>query len=136
MKKMEPSYQRSMVIVHGLSEQSICSNIKSNLRLPQEIISRDNGRCSIQITSLMPLLNDSRFKDYKSFIRAFPKVEHAKNQLKNFQEYITIFPTSHGDLDITVAEKLYEKLKNCNCTNMDEYIKTCIENARANRCNR
>lgn len=37
MKKMEPSYQRSMVIVHGLSEQSICSNIKSNLRLPQEI---------------------------------------------------------------------------------------------------
>lgn len=38
MKKMEPSYQRSMVIVHGLSEQSICSNIKSNLRLPQEII--------------------------------------------------------------------------------------------------
>ena len=42
MKKMEPSYQRSMVIVHGLSEQSICSNIKSNLRLPQEIISRDN----------------------------------------------------------------------------------------------
>lgn len=77
MKKMEPSYQRSMVIVHGLSEQSICSNIKSNLRLPQEIISRDNGRCSIQITSLMPLLNDSRFKDYKSFIRAFPKVEHA-----------------------------------------------------------
>lgn len=55
MKKMEPSYQRSMVIVHGLSEQSICSNIKSNLRLPQEIISRDNGRCSIQITSLMPL---------------------------------------------------------------------------------
>jgi hypothetical protein len=141
----------------------------------------------------MPLLNDSRFKDYKSFIRAFPKVEHAKNQLKNFQlfivmdvddctedekrkfkdksmfdghwlkdyivpiyndpnleetmkkasipinkkkEYITIFPTSHGDLDITVAEKLYEKLKNCNCTNMDEYIKTCIENARANRCNR
>ncbi len=193
MKKMEPSYQRSMVIVHGLSEQSICSNIKSNLRLPQEIISRDNGRCSIQITSLMPLLNDSRFKDYKSFIRAFPKVEHAKNQLKNFQlfivmdvddctedekrkfkdksmfdghwlkdyivpiyndpnleetmkkasipinkkkEYITIFPTSHGDLDITVAEKLYEKLKNCNCTNMDEYIKNCIENARANRCNR
>lgn len=82
MKKMEPSYQRLMVIVHGLSEQSICSNIKSNLRLPQEIISRDNGRCSIQITSLMPLLNDSRFKDYKSFIRAFPKVEHAKNQLK------------------------------------------------------
>lgn len=70
MKKMEPSYQRSMVIVHGLSEQSICSNIKSNLRLPQEIISRDNGRCSIQITSLMPLLNDSRFKDYKSFIRS------------------------------------------------------------------
>lgn len=50
--------------------------------------------------------------------------------------HITIFPTSHGDLDITVAEKLYEKLKNCNCTNMDEYIKTCIENARANRCNR
>ena len=44
MKKMEPSYQRSMVIVHGLSEQSICSNIKSNLRLPQEIISRDKHR--------------------------------------------------------------------------------------------
>ena len=137
MKKMEPSYQRSMVIVHGLSEQSICSNIKSNLRLPQEIISRDNGRCSIQITSLMPLLNDSRFKDYKSFIRAFEEtMKKASIPINKKKEYITIFPTSHGDLDITVAEKLYEKLKNCNCTNMDEYIKTCIENARANRCNR
>lgn len=191
MKKREPSYQRSMVIVHGLSELSICSNIKSNLRLPQEIISRDGGKCSIQITSLMPLLNDSRFKDYKSFIRAFPKVEHGKSQLKNFQlfiimdvddctedekkkfkdksmfnghwlkdyivpiyndpnlegtmkkanipihkkkEYITIFPTSHGDLDITAAENLYEKLKKCYCTNMDEYIKACIENAKANKC--
>ena len=108
MKKMEPSYQRSMVIVHGLSEQSICSNIKSNLRLPQEIISRDNGRCSIQITSLMPLLNDSRFKDYKSFIRAFPKVEHAKNQLKNFQLFIVM------DVDdCTEDEKRKFKIKVC-----------------------
>lgn len=174
MKKKEPSYQRSMVIVHGRSELSICSNIKSNLRLPQEIISRDGGKCSIQITSLIPLLNDSRFKKYKSFIRNFPRVEHAHNKLENFQlfiimdvddcteeektrfidksmfdghwlqnyivpiynapnleetmkkagipiqkkkEYITIFPTNHGDLDISSAEDLYKKLKTCTCTN-------------------
>ena len=33
------------------------------------------------------------------------------------KDYITIFPTNHGDLDIKIAEELLEKLKNCKSTN-------------------
>ena len=62
-------------------------------------------------------------------------MKKANIQIHKKKEYITIFPTSHGDLDITAAQKLYENLKNCYCTNMDEYINACIENAEANKCN-
>ena len=76
---------------------------------------------------IVPIYNDPNLEE---------TMKKASIPINKKKEYITIFPTSHGDLDITVAEKLYEKLKNCNCTNMDEYIKTCIENARSTRCNR
>ena len=42
------------------------------------------------------------------------------------KDYITIFPTNHGDLDIKIAEELLEKLKNCKSTNLNEYIEYCI----------
>ena len=94
------SYQNTMVIVHGLSELTICKSIKSNLRLPQELISRDNGRHSIQITSVMSVLNDSRFRSFAAFTRSFPAIEHQKKELKNFQLFI-IMDTD----DCTVEQK-------------------------------
>ena len=83
-----PSYQRIITIVHGKSEYVICNNIKSNLRLPQEIISNNKGRSSIQITGLMNILQDKRFKTLSSFKAAFPRVEIRKKILVDFNLYI------------------------------------------------
>lgn len=46
------------------------------------------------------------------------------------KDYITIFPTNHGDLDIQIAEELLVKLKNCKSTNLDKYIEYCISVAK------
>ena len=172
-----------MVIVHGKSEYVICKNIQSNLRIPQEIISRNQGKTSIQITSLMSVLNDRRFKTYKQFIKEFENVKHGKNRLENFRlftimdmddcteeqkdkyvnrqmfknhwlfpyivpifnspnlertmqlagiqvnkkaDYVTLFPTNHGDLDMNKAQDLLEKLQKCKSTNMNKYIEYCL----------
>ncbi len=183
------SYQKIMTIVHGKSEFAICSNIKSNLRLPQEIIANNGGRYSIQITGLMNILNDRRFKNLKSFKNAYPRVEVKKNLLVDFQlfiimdtddctdqqriafldksmfrshwlcpyivpiynspnleqtmkeanipivkksEYIQIFPTNHGDLDIDKAKELLVSLKRCKHSNMSTYLERCIELSEQN----
>lgn len=173
-----------MTIVHGKSEYCICKSIQSNLRLKQEIISRDKGRSSIQINGIMDILNkDKRFHSINTFKRYFPDIEYKNKVLLNFRlfiimdvddcdnntkksfidkslfkqhwlynyivpiynnpnlektmndanipitkkkDYITIFPTNHGDLDIQIAEEFLEKLKSCKSTNLDEYIEYCI----------
>lgn len=83
-----PSYQRIMTIVHGQSEYVICKNIKSNLRLPQEIISNNKGRSSIQITGIMDILQDKRFKSFNCFKSYFDRVEIRKKSLVDFKLYI------------------------------------------------
>ena len=173
-----------MSIVHGLSEYRICCSIKSNLRLKHEIIARDKGKHSIQVTGLQRLLStDDRFIDIKNFIRHFPDVECKRNKLTNFrlfiimdiddctndqrrsfinkemfkkhwmydyihpiyndpnleatmasakievrkkQDYVIVFPTNHGDLDIPTAKEFCENLRSCRCSNMQEYIDHCI----------
>ena len=184
----EPVKMQVMSIVHGQSEYCICTSIRSNLRLKHEIIARDKGKTSIQVTSVMDILNDNRYKDYDCFIRYFPDVEHKKSRLFGFtlfiimdvedctaeqknkyinkamfrghwlneyivpiyndpkleatmkeanikykhkeikdkSEYITIFPTNHGDLDINIAREYLNKLKNCKCSNLDKYFEHCI----------
>ena len=54
---------------------------------------------------IVPIYNDPNLEE---------TMKKASIPINKKKEYITIFPTSHGDLDIAVAEKLYEKLKNCN----------------------
>lgn len=189
MRRNSLSYQRLMVIVHGKSELAICNNIKSNLRLPQEIISSNNGRSSIQITGLMNILNDRRFKTLRSFQSEYPRVEVKKSNLVNFQlfiimdtddctdsqknsfidksmfkshwlypyitpiynspnlertmqdanvsvikksDYIQIFPTNHGDLDLNKAKNFLEALKRCRHSNMHIYLERCIELSQEN----
>lgn len=178
-----------MTIVHGKSEFAICSSIKSNLRLPQEIIANSKGRSSIQITGLMNVLNDNRFKNIRAFKNEYSRIEAKKNELVNFQlfiimdtddctelqknsfidksmfkshwlypyivpiynspnleqtmkeanipivkksEYIQIFPTNHGDLDLDKAEAFLEALKRCKNSNMSVYVKRCIELSKEN----
>lgn len=178
-----------MTIVHGKSEYAICSSIKSNLRLPQEIIANDKGRSSIQITGLMNVLNDNRFKNIRSFKTAFSRVEVKKSELVDFQlfiimdtddctksqktsfidksmfkshwlypyivpiynspnleqtmkeanipivkksEYIQVFPTNHGDLDLRKAKEFLESLRRCKNSNMSVYVERCIELSKNN----
>lgn len=183
------SYQRIMVIVHGKSELAICSNIKSNLRLSQEIISNNKGNSSIQITGLMNILNDRRFKSFNSFKANFPKIQTCKKQLVDFNlfiimdtddctseqkqafidgsmfkdhwlapyivpiynspnleqtmkeanikivkktDYIEIFPTNHGDANLSQIQGLLKKLQACHSSNFHCYIQRCIELAKQN----
>ena len=178
-----------MSIVHGQSEYKLCQSIRSNLRLKHEIIARQKGKSSIQVTSVKDILNNSQFKNLNAFKRAFPDVVVKKAKLINFKlfiimdvddctasqkrefiekdmfknhwlyeyivpiyndpnleatmksinieiqkkkEYITIFPTNHGDLDMEKAEALGQKLAGCQCSNLNEYIQYCIEIAKKN----
>ncbi len=77
-----------MAIVHGKSEFHLCNNIKSNLKIKHEIISKNKGKHSIQVTSVMHILNNSQFESLNKFKRSFPDVEVAKRKLINFKLFI------------------------------------------------
>lgn len=142
-----------------------------------------------QITSVMDILNDYRFKSFKNFIREFDDVKHNKGKLLSFslfiimdvddctldqkskfiskemfkdhwlfeyivpiyndpnleatmraakievqrkKDYILIFPTNHGDLDIRTACEFQEKVKTCRCSNLNEYVDRCISIVKKN----
>lgn len=69
------NYTKAIVIVHGKSEYDIVKYIKSKLRIPMETYSRDNGRSSIEISSLKDILNNQDFSTIQGFRNRFPKVE-------------------------------------------------------------
>ena len=69
------NYTKAIVIVHGKSEYDIVKYIKSKLRIPMEPYSRDNGRSSIEISSLKDILNNQDFSTIRGFTNRFPKVE-------------------------------------------------------------
>ena len=94
---------RAIIICHGKSEVILCQSIKSNLRMPIEIESKDNGESSIQVTSLIKYLNNKIFKNSKSIINNYPKIEHEKHKIKNCKIFIIM------DLD---EIELTEEMKN------------------------
>lgn len=77
-----------MTIVHGKSEYIICCSIRSNLRIKHEIYADKKGEKSIQINSLMNILNNSVFKTFKDFVRKYPDIEIEKKKLMNFKLFI------------------------------------------------
>lgn len=180
---IKPVKMRVMAIVHGKSEYIVCSSIKSNLRLKHEIIAREKGKSSIQVTSIMDILSDKRFCSYKNFIKAFDDVESKNKMLVSFslfiimdlddcteeqkkrfiskemflghwlydyivpifndpnleatmkianievtrkKDYVAIFPTNQGDLDIDTAKAFSEKLEKCKCSNLSLYVNHCL----------
>lgn len=70
MKRI-PNYCAAVVVVHGKSELLLMEYIKSNLHLPIEIYSENNGKSSIQINSIMNVLNNNIFKNKTSFKRKY-----------------------------------------------------------------
>lgn len=83
MVKYMNNSTKAIVLVHGKSELAIVQFIKSNLRLPIEIVSKDRGKHSIQINSLKNILTDFRFKTPTQFQNNFSNVEMKKNKLIN-----------------------------------------------------
>lgn len=183
-----------MSIVHGRSELHLCSAIRSNLRIKHIIHSKDKGKCSIQVTSIMRELELSslfNMKTLKEFSNKHDiQYDCKKKKLVNFKlfiimdlddcnpsqrekfkdksmfkghilydyiepifnapnleatmkdigievnakcDYVKIFPTNKGDLDIQMARDLVFKLKKCKKTNLDLYIDYCIEIAEKNK---
>ncbi|HHU62376.1 MAG TPA: hypothetical protein GXZ55_10560 [Natronincola sp.] len=177
---------RVMTIVHGKSEYNLCSSVRSNLRLPHEIIARKRGANSIQITSLLNQFNKPDFVSFEGFVKKYPYVgvDKKKRKLLNFRifpimdvddcslgqkeaykkkemfwghwlydyitpiysdpnleetmrqagigvtkkkDYIRIFPTNHGDLNLEMARTFLDKLRNCRCTNLDKYVSYCLD---------
>ena len=69
------SYLKAVVICHGKSEKQMCEFLKSNLRIRIAIESDKKGEKSIQITSVMKMLNGRKFKTLQSFMQTFDDVE-------------------------------------------------------------
>jgi len=87
-------YCKGLVICHGLSEKIIADKVKSLLRIPLEVYSRDNGKHSIQINGLPALFNSDRtFKSRSDFVKIYDNIEYDKKTLKNFR----IFPVMDTD---------------------------------------
>lgn len=74
MSKYPKQYCRALAIVHGASELQIVGHIKSKLRLPLVCYSRNNGRTSIQINSLMDVFNNETFKKPKNFFKEYTRL--------------------------------------------------------------
>ena len=88
--KARVNYVKGIVICHGKSELQLARYTTTNLHLNLPSVSRDNGKTSIQITSLMDVLNSTDFKDINSFLDCYV-VETAgkgkKKRLLNFQMF-------------------------------------------------
>ncbi len=96
--KRKPNYCKGVVIAHGKSELFLAEHIKSNLHLPIKIYSKNNGKTSIQIDSLMTILRNNVFKNKRVFTQEYI-IEEENGVLKNF----LVMPIM--DLDDTSEDK-------------------------------
>ena len=98
MAQKSLNYCRAVVIVHGKSELLIFSYIKRSLHITIEQFSKNNGNNSIQITSLMNVLNSNIF--LKENLLNFYNIETDGDNLINFKLF-TIMDTD----DCTETQK-------------------------------
>ncbi|NLK71485.1 MAG: hypothetical protein GX285_00510 [Clostridiales bacterium] len=68
--------------------------------------------------------------DYIVPIYNDPNLEKTMNDadisITKKKDYITIFPTNQGDLDLNMAKDFSESLKKCKSSNFREYVEYCI----------
>lgn len=81
------NYVRGVVICHGKSELQVARYISTNLRLGIKTYAKDNGKHSIQITSLMDVLNAAPFKDPTAFTKEYPVEETGKGKNRRFPDF-------------------------------------------------
>ena len=65
-RKTRVKYVKGVVICHGKSELQLVRYATTNLHLNMPSFSRDNGKTSIQITSIMDVLNSRDFVTIQS----------------------------------------------------------------------
>lgn len=129
--KRKANYTRAFVICHGKSEHILAQSIKSNLRLPIQIYSRNNGSTSIQIEGLDHLLRQKDFSSIHNF-QTYNNVifEISKTKIINFYCFIIMDTDDvHSDatLDSFINKKMFENhwlydyiIPIYNCPNLDE----------------
>ena len=108
----ERNHTKAIVIVHGKSEHDIVRHIRSKLRIPIEIYSRDKGKISIEISSLNDILKNSDFLTIKGFLNKFPKVElDNKGIPKNVKIFMImdVDSTSLADFNAYKNKSLFPK---------------------------
>jgi hypothetical protein len=66
---------------------------------------------------IIPIYNDPNLE---------ATMKAADIEVRHKKDYIIIFPTNHGDVDLNIAKEFQEKIKNCRCSNLSEYIEYCI----------
>lgn len=84
-------YTKALVICHGLSELHIAKYIYTNLHLPVRTYAKDNGKHSIQITSLLNLLSSAPFGSLSQFCDEYTVQTVGsgdKQQLVDFKVFI------------------------------------------------
>lgn len=88
--KARVNYVKGIVICHGKSELQLARYTTTNLHLNLRSVSRENGKTSIQITSLMDILNSTNFRDVDSFLDCYDVETTGKGKRKrllNFQMF-------------------------------------------------
>lgn len=106
--KISPTKLNVMSIVHGKSELLMCSSVKSNLRIKHEIHSRDKGRTSIQVNSVMSELQSTKFNmTLKKFSKEYNiKYSDKEKKLVNFKLFIIM---DLDDCDLIRAQKFKDR---------------------------
>lgn len=83
-------YTRAIVIVHGKSEYDIVRHIRSKLRVPIEIYAKDKGRHSIEISSIMGVLENQTFQDKMKLLSSYNKIKYENNEILNLKIFIVM----------------------------------------------
>ncbi len=95
MRKM--NYCQTFVICHGESEKVIAKYIRNDLRVPMIIYPQ--AKRSVQVTSIMSVLDGAELKTPKSFKRKFDKIEFKKDRPVDLKVFIIL------DLDDCTPEQ-------------------------------
>lgn len=72
---------------------------------------------------IVPIYNDLNLEDT---LKAINYKYATRNRDK--KNYVEVFPRNKNGKDISEIKEFNEKLKKCNCTNMDKFIDYCLEN--------
>ena len=78
-------YSKALVICHGLSELQITKYIYTNLHLPVRTYAKDNGKHSIQITSLLNLLSSAPFGSLSQFCDEYTVQAEGSGNTRNYK---------------------------------------------------